>query len=78
MMNLFKDADLEPEDQVAAREYIEYNIDDIIDERGRHRRWVFEQDIIENVKIPSCCGKYGKKDEHESDLHFVQQFHRME
>ena len=78
MMNMLKDADLSIEEQIAARDFIEFNADDIIDREGRHIRWEFQRDKIESAKTPSCCIKYTKKDQHISDLYFVQQFHRME
>ena len=41
MMNMLKDADLSIEEQIAARDFIEFNADDIIDKEGRHFRWEF-------------------------------------
>ena len=71
MMNMLKDADLSIEEQIAAREFIEFNADDIIDREGRHIRWEFQYEKIDSAKTPSCCMKYTSKDQHISDLYFV-------
>lgn len=70
-MNMLKDADLNIEEKIAAREFIEFNADDIIDREGRHIRWEFQREKFDLDKTPSCCSKYTSKDQHISDLYFV-------
>ena len=78
-MQLASKSYLNDEQNLFARDYIDFDPNEIIDEKGRSRRWVFELTKKPDLhKIPFCCAKYHPEVAHENDLYFVESFGLME